>query len=103
MDLDSPSLKSGQHIDVQPAVHCPVIPFSIFSHLDVDGAHADLESYGQKLIADLESLKHTLKISFSHIAVRLRVKKKVQNLNAMWYKEFAKNFATQGDFGHESP
>jgi len=37
------------------------------------------------------------------IAVRLRVKKKVQNLNAMWYKEFAKNFATQGDFGHESP
>ena len=23
----------------------------------------------------------------------------VQNLNAMWYKEFAKNFATQGDFG----
>lgn len=39
----------------------------------------------------------------SSIAVRLRVKKKVQNLNAMWYKEFAKNFATQGDFGHESP
>lgn len=38
-----------------------------------------------------------------NIAVRLRVKKKVQNLNAMWYKEFAKNFATQGDFGHESP
>ena len=37
------------------------------------------------------------------IAVRLRVKKKVQNLSAMWYKEFAKNFATQGDFGHESP
>ena len=37
------------------------------------------------------------------IAVRLRVKKKVQNLNAMWYKEFAKNFATQGVFGHESP
>ena len=37
------------------------------------------------------------------IAVRLRVKKKVQNLNAMWYKEFVKNFATQGDFGHESP
>ena len=32
-----------------------------------------------------------------NIAVRLRVKKKVQNLNAMWYKEFAKNFATQGD------
>ena len=65
MDLDSPSLQSGQHIDVQPAVHCPVKPFSISSHLDVDGAHADLESYGQKLIADLESLKHTLKISFS--------------------------------------
>ena len=41
--------------------------------------------------------------SFEVIAVRLRVKKKVQNLNAMWYKEFAKNFATQGDFGHESP
>ena len=41
--------------------------------------------------------------SFEDIAVRLRVKKKVQNLNAMWYKEFAKNFATQGDFGHESP
>ena len=40
---------------------------------------------------------------FDVIAVRLRVKKKVQNLNAMWYKEFAKNFATQGDFGHESP
>ena len=40
---------------------------------------------------------------FQIIAVRLRVKKKVQNLNAMWYKEFAKNFATQGDFGHESP
>ena len=38
-----------------------------------------------------------------NIAVRLRVKKKVQNLSAMWYKEFAKNFATQGDFGHESP
>ena len=38
-----------------------------------------------------------------YIAVRLRVKKKVQNLNAMWYKEFAKNFATQGVFGHESP
>ena len=37
------------------------------------------------------------------IAVRLRVQKKVQNLSAMWYKEFAKNFATQGDFGHESP
>lgn len=48
-----------------PFVHCPVKPFSISSHLDVDGAHADLESYGQKLIADLESLKHTLKISFS--------------------------------------
>ena len=41
--------------------------------------------------------------SFRVIAVRLRVKKKVQNLSAMWYKEFAKNFATQGDFGHESP
>ena len=40
---------------------------------------------------------------FGLIAVRLRVKKKVQNLSAMWYKEFAKNFATQGDFGHESP
>ena len=40
---------------------------------------------------------------FWNIAVRLRVKKKVQNLSAMWYKEFAKNFATQGDFGHESP
>ena len=39
----------------------------------------------------------------SIIAVRLRVKKKVKNLSAMWYKEFAKNFATQGDFGHESP
>ena len=37
------------------------------------------------------------------IAVRLRGNKKVQNLSAMWYKEFAKNFATQGDFGHESP
>ena len=43
--------------------------------------------------------KHNL----AFIAVRLRVKKKVQNLNAMWYKEFAKNFATQGVFGHESP
>ena len=43
------------------------------------------------------------KSSLMLIAVRLRVKKKVQNLNAMWYKEFAKNFATQGDFGHESP
>ena len=42
-------------------------------------------------------------VSTDLIAVRLRVKKKVQNLNAMWYKEFAKNFATQGDFGHESP
>ena len=42
-------------------------------------------------------------VSKQLIAVRLRVKKKVQNLNAMWYKEFAKNFATQGDFGHESP
>ena len=42
-------------------------------------------------------------VSFCVIAVRLRVKKKVQNLSAMWYKEFAKNFATQGDFGHESP
>jgi hypothetical protein len=37
------------------------------------------------------------------ITVRLRGKKKVQNLNVMWYKEFAKNFATQGDFGRESP
>jgi len=43
------------------------------------------------------------KFTCKNIAVRLRVKKKVQNLNAMWYKEFAKNFATQGDFGHESP
>ena len=50
-----------------------------------------------EIVADLNNLGVEL------IAVRLRVKKKVQNLNAMWYKEFAKNFATQGDFGHESP
>ncbi|SFW67417.1 MULTISPECIES: hypothetical protein [Desulfovibrio] len=51
----------------------------------------------------LVHLAHVNKNTFAVIAVRLRVKKKVQNLNAMWYKEFAKNFATQGDFGHESP
>ena len=58
-------------------------------------------------VASVEEAENLLewlqKKPVANIAVRLRVKKKVQNLNAMWYKEFAKNFATQGDFGHESP
>ncbi|SBW10707.1 hypothetical protein KL86DPRO_60266 [uncultured delta proteobacterium] len=59
---------------------------------------------GNRLLENLQQKGIALEeINFILIAVRLRVKKKVQNLNAMWYKEFAKNFATQGDFGHESP
>ena len=56
-------------------------------------------------LMDMEgNVVHTWEVKNpENIAVRLRVKKKVQNLNAMWYKEFAKNFATQGDFGLESP
>ena len=52
---------------------------------------------------DIALVGQAVNVCDGYIAVRLRVKKKVQNLNAMWYKEFAKNFATQGDFGHESP
>ena len=37
------------------------------------------------------------------IAVRLRSNKKVRNLSEMWYKEFTKQLATQGDFGLEPP
>lgn len=54
-------------------------------------------------LIDPERVSSRENSTLEFIAVRLRVKKKVQNLSAMWYKEFAKNFATQGDFGHESP
>ena len=63
--------------------------------------NADLLPPLEKPVDDSSVFEQTRRPTF--IAVRLRVKKKVQNLSAMWYKEFAKNFATQGDFGHESP
>ena len=74
-------------------------------HLQVESAMLKDEfSVLSKRLLELQ-LENAQKMEndFQIIAVRLRVKKKVQNLNAMWYKEFAKNFATQGDFGHESP
>ena len=63
---------------------------------------------GQSIVARVayqtaSSIRDPRTGEWHNIAVRLRVKKKVQNLNAMWYKEFAKNFDTQGDFGHETP
>ena len=71
---------------------------SIKRRVNVDA----LDLAGELLLQRLQS-QQVVTMDEQVIAVRLRVKKKVQNLNAMWYKEFAKNFATQGDFGLESP